>query len=218
MIPYPSSLQSSGGAHTGIAPVNLLEVQDVNGNNYFWADRKGVYPSIFTGAPATFLPWLLAAGPFTFNRSMTTNAGSFTIQNVSGNTLARDVETMLRASAIEGAAFVYRLWQGDAQAAWILVDGTLSFAGGSDDTATFKSKPFSNPAEEDAPLEQYSGTCQLQYGGARCGATSGVECQYSLQSCQVPERIMVALNNYEKNYGETIANSPINVINRSRRV
>ena len=39
MIPYPPSLKAIGGARTGIAPVNLLDVQDVNGNCYFWSDR-----------------------------------------------------------------------------------------------------------------------------------------------------------------------------------
>jgi hypothetical protein len=218
MIVFPPSLLAVGGSREGIAPVHLLDVQDINGNNYFWSDRKGQFPSAMIAGVQTYLPWVLAAGPFSFNRSLATNLGSFKLQNISGNTMARDMETQLRASAIEGAAFVYRLWQGNAQASWITVMGSLTFDDGTDDTATFKTKPFSNPAEEDTPAEVYCETCQLNWGGPRCGSTESDECLYSFQSCQVVERIMVALNDYEKNYGETTANSPMTVINRSRRI
>lgn len=39
---------------------------------------------------------------------MQTDTGSFIVQNVSGDTLARDFERIARRSAIEGALFVYR--------------------------------------------------------------------------------------------------------------
>ncbi len=218
MIPYTSRLLGVGGARTGIAPVNLLDVEDVNGNQYAWADRKITEVSGITGNLVNYLPWLLSAGPFTYHRSLVTDTGGFTVQNVSGNTLARDVETMLRATTLEGAVFVYRLWQPDAEEAWLYATGTLTFDDGTDDTATFKAKPFSNPAEEDTPLEQFCETCQLTWGLARCGSTQPNECLYSFQSCQVVERIMVALNNYETNYGETTSNVPLININRNRRV
>jgi hypothetical protein len=218
MIPYPASMLAVGGARTGIAPVNLLDVQDINGNNYFWADRSIQCLSVITAAQATYLPWLLGVPSFTFNRSMASNTGSFILQNISGNTLARDMETKLRTSALEGAFFVYRSWQADAQASWLEVHGTLTVDGVPTDTASFRAVDIFNPAQDDTPLETYCETCQLQWGGPRCGSTQATECQYSFQSCQVVERIMVALNDYEKNYGETAANSPLTVINRSRRI
>jgi hypothetical protein len=219
MIPYTASLLAVGGARTGIAPINVLDVQDTNGNLYFWADRKVTAPSVMgNGTAQQYEVWLVSAGPFTYNRSLVTDMGSFKLQNVSGNTLARDVETMLRATTLEGATFAYRCWQNDAQQAWIDAVGTLTFSGGTDDTATFKTKPFSNPAEEDTPLEEYCETCQLNWAGPRCGSTEPTECSYSFQSCQVVERPMIALNSYEKNYGEADSNLPVTVINRSRRV
>jgi hypothetical protein len=220
MIAYPPSLAGVGGARTGLPPVNLLDVQDVNGNNYFWCDRGKSFsaPSVLTGEQQNYQGWLLSSGPFTFNRSMATDSGSFKLQNISGTTLARDVEVQLRASAIEGALFLYRCWQNDAQAAWLLTIGTLTFDDGDSDTATFKTRPLSNPAQEDTPLEEYCETCQIQWAGPRCGSTEETECLYSFQSCQVVERIMVALNDFEKNYGEATANSPLTVINRSRRI
>ncbi|MDR3723260.1 MAG: hypothetical protein P4K83_02070 [Terracidiphilus sp.] len=218
MIELTPTTLAVAGARTGIAPAHLLDVQDMNGNLYYWSDRKVQFPAILAEGSPNYLPWLLAAGPFTFNRSTAMDTGTFTIQNVSGNTLARDVETMLSSTTLEGATFVYRLWQADAQQALLYITGTLTFQSGTDTTATFKTKPFSNPSESNAPSEQYCETCQLDWGGARCGATGTTECQYSFQSCQVPERIMVALNHYEKNWGETSASNPFPVINRNRRI
>ena len=219
MIPYPAPLLGVGGARTGLPGVHLLEVQDVNGNTYFWSDRgTEAWPSVLRGESQLFVPWLLAAGPFVYNRSQVTNAGSFTVQNVSGTSLARDVETILRATTLEGAVFVYRYWNAAAQAAWIYLDGTLTLSGATDDTATFRSKPFINEAEDEAPMEQYCETCQLNWGGPRCGSTEPTECSYSFQTCQVVERPMISLNSYEKNYGETTDPSPLLVINRSRRI
>lgn len=48
-IDYPASLKAVGGARTGIAPVNLLDVQDVNGNLYYWADRRCNAPVAISG-------------------------------------------------------------------------------------------------------------------------------------------------------------------------
>jgi hypothetical protein len=217
MILFGPTLLAVGGARTGIAPANLIDVQDINGNIYYWADRLMLAPSAFTGAQTAYLPWLLGVPNFTFNRSTVSNTGNFKVQNVSGNTLARDVETQLRASALEGAFFVYRCWQADAEESWIEVHGTLTLDDNGVDTVSFKATDIFSCAQDDTPLENYSETCQLTWGLARCGSTQPNECQYSFQSCQVVERIMAAPNNFEKNYGETAANTPLTVINRTRR-
>jgi hypothetical protein len=218
MITFADSLKTTGPAHTGIAPANLLEVQDVAGNNYFWTDRSILAPSRITAAQVSFLPWLLSVPSFTFHRSLATDTGSFLVQNLSGDTLARDLEKKLRAVTLEGALFIYRLWQPDAEASWIEVQGTLTVDDLGPSTAEFKGSQLLSPAQDDTPAESYCETCQLEWGGARCGSTQSTECSYSYQSCQVVERIMVVLNDYEKNWGETSANTAMTVINRSRRI
>ena len=173
--------------------------------------------SSLTG-PVTHDPWLLSVPQISFHRSLQTDTGSFVVQNLSGDTLSRDTEKLLRASAFEGALFVYRLWQADAEAAWIEVHGTLSVDDVGVDTLTFKGTQLLNPSQDDTPLENYCETCQLQWGGIRCGASGSTECSYSYQTCQVIERIMVVMNDYEKNYGETLANTALNVTNRRRLI
>lgn len=218
MIPYSASLLQVGGAKTGIAPVNLLDVQTVDGNVYNWADRALTEPSIIMGAQAAYQPWLLSVPSFTFHRSLQTDVGSFTVQNLSGDTLSRDFEILSRRSALEGAFFVYRLWQADAEASWIEVHGTLTVTDAGVDTAQLKGSQLLNPSQDDTPLENYCETCQIEWAGKRCGSTQPTECLYSYQTCQVVERIMVVLNSYEKNYGEAPAPVAIKVINRSRRI
>ncbi len=162
-------------------------------------------------------PWILSAPQLTFHRSLQTDVGNFVLQNLSGDTLSRDFEKIMRRSALEGAFYVYRLWQPGAEAAWIEVHGTLTVDDVGVDTVSLKGLQSINPAQDDTPLEVSCETCQLTWGLARCGATGATECQYSYQTCQVIERIMVVLNDFEKNYGETTANTAMDVINRRRK-
>jgi hypothetical protein len=168
--------------------------------------------------PSPYLPWIIGVPKFTFHRSLVTDVGNFVLQNLSGDTLQRDFERLMRRSALEGALFVYRCWQPDAEAAWLEVHGKLTVDDVGTDTVSLRGENLISPAQEDTPLEIYSETCQLNWGGPRCGSTQPTECQYSFQTCQVPERIMVALNDYEKNYGEATANTALKVINRARRI
>lgn len=219
MIPYSATLLAVAGARTGLPPVNLLDVQDTNGNIYHWADRKNFLAPVLIGEGVLpYVGWLLSCGPFVYNRSLVTDFGSFVIQNVSGDTLSRDMEKTLRGTTLEGAQFAYRCWQADAQAFLLYGTGTLTFDGGSDDLARFKTKPFGDAAQEDTPLFQLCETCQLNWAGPRCGSTKPTECSYSFQSCQVPERFMGVINSFEKNYGETTSDVPLLNVNRSRRI
>lgn len=168
--------------------------------------------------PASYLPWLMSVPQIAFHRSMQTDFGNFVLQNVSGDTLSRDFEKLMRRATLDGAMFVYRLWQADAQASWLEVHGTLTVDDVGVDTVSLKGTQLLNPAQDDTPMFQYCETCQLQWAGPRCGATGTTECQYSYPTCQVPERILVVLNDYEKNYGESLANVAIRPINRARKI
>lgn len=237
MIDLAPPLLATGGARTGIAPVNLLDVCDINGNLYYWADRKILAPNAITAAPplpdyggtlstwtppasvlTQYQPWLLGVPQISFHRSLVTDTGAFVLQNLSGDTLSRDFERIARSSALEGAFFIYRCWQPDAAAAWIEVHGTLSIDGADTETGKLKGSQLLNPSQDDTPLEIYSETCQLQWGGVRCGAQGSTECSYSYQSCQMLSRIMCVMNNYETNFGETGANIALNVTNRRRTI
>jgi len=78
------------------------------------AKPVGVSPRGGYGA-GPYIPWLMSVPQFSFHRSLQTDIGAFVLQNLSGDTLSRDFEKIARRSALEGAFFIYRLWQADAR-------------------------------------------------------------------------------------------------------
>jgi hypothetical protein len=219
MIPYSPTLQGVIGAKTGIAPAHLLDVEDCNGNFYYWANRKMSAPCVqgFAGATVAYLPWILSVPNWTFYRSMQTDMGAIEMQNLSGDTLQRDFEKIVRASALEGAQFVYREWQGDAMEATLEVHGTLSIDDSDPETVKLNCKQLTNPSTDVAPSYVYSEICQWRWGSVQCGSTALTPCSQSYPTCQVIERIFVTINSYEKNFGEATANVATNVVNRIRQ-
>ena len=195
-----------------ISNVGFLVYFHAAGTSIGTGNRRSTKPIL----PVPWQPWLLSVPEIASHRSLQTDVGSFVIQNISGDSLSRDAEKLLRASAFEGAEFIYRSWQADAEAGWREVHGTLKVTNVGVDTLTLAGKQTIDPSQADTPLEIYCETCQLQWGGPRCGATEATECSYNYQTCQQPNRIMVLMNNYEKNYGENPAATALNVINRRR--
>jgi|GEM_PF-1321879 len=205
----------------------ILEIFSGNGNTYYSGDPTRNVDGLAHACiawisewPTQYKPWLLSVPEFTFHRSSVTDSGAFVLQNLSGTTLARDMEQIIRASTLEGAMFIYRCWQSDAAAAWREVHGkfTIPDGGVGPDTLTLQASSLSTSADVDAPLLEYSETCQWRWKSPQCGATGSTECGYSYQSCQQIDRILVVLNSYEKNYGETTANVATTTINRRRRI
>lgn len=202
-----------GPSSINITFVGVAIYYTLSGGQPPWA-----FPGEAAYGAGPYIPWLMAVPQLSFHRSLQTDIGSFVIQNVSGDSLSRDFEKIARRSTLEGAFFVYRCWQIDSEAPWIEVHGTLTVGDIGVDTVKLKGKQLTTAAEDDTPLEIYCETCQLQWGGIRCGSSQSTECQYSFQTCQVIERPMIALNDFEKNYGETVANTALNVINRRRKI
>ena len=216
-----------------VTRAHLFDIQTVEGDLYFLADRllRQVQPAISSSGPHALIsglppvdplvdyqPWILTPPTFTFHRSMVTDTGSFTVQNVSGDTLARDFEKIMRRSAMEGALFVYRYWNAAAEVADVEVHGTLTVDDVSPTSVTFSTAQLLNAAADDAPAGIYSEICQLVWGEKRCGATGSTECLYSYKTCQVPERFTGILNDFEKNYGEAVPVVPTQPINRRRTI
>jgi len=226
MIAYPPSLQGVAGSKTGIAPVHLLDVYDMNGYFYYWASRKFTAlarvdaQSVAGNAPVatpTYLPWILNVPQWKFNRSLSTDMGMIEIQCLSGDTLQRDFEKIVRSTALEGALFVYRMWAADAEAAYLEVHGTLSVAETDPYTARLSCKQLLNPSSDITPMYDYSETCQWRWSSKQCGSTQSAPCQQSFLSCQVVERIAAISNSYEKNFGEASANVATGAVNRLRQ-
>ncbi len=204
---------------SGIAPSLLLDVQTAAGDLYYWADRKvTAVPVLAATMPATdvvsYVPWLLGKGKLSVNRSLQTDTGSITVQNLGGNSFERDFARIMRRSTLEGALFVLRYFDVAAGFAWVEQHGTLT-VGDTGNTATLQLQQLLS-GSDDTPEQNVSETCQIVWGEKRCGATGTTECLYTYASCQVPEHFVGIQTAYETNNPATAAELPTQVTNRKR--
>jgi hypothetical protein len=145
--PYPIELVQIMSAHGGSAPVCLLDVVTTDGTSYHWANVEidvtpvytGTHPSWLAGLanpPANYdthyFPWLLSASGFQESRAMQSTTATIEIQNVSGNTIQRDLAGLLTARTFEGALFAFREWNLVAQSAEYEQHGRLTVTGGTE--------------------------------------------------------------------------------------
>ena len=203
---------------------NLLDIQTVEGNLYYWSDRAlaNVLPALSAPGPVplvTYQPWLLTPPSIKSSRSLVAETGTVRLQNIYGDTISRTFQQILRRSAMEGALCVYRWWNVAAEVADFEFHGRVSVSDVSGTDATLQLGDVFDFAVTDAPGMTYSETCQLIWSLPRCGATGPTECMYSLPTCQVPEHFTGIENTfYDKNYAEAIGAVPTTVINRRRRL
>jgi hypothetical protein len=189
-----------------VAPIQLLDVLTLGGYSYHWASipvasaaALGFSPLLTGNAPPwnaslridnwddTYLPWLLRAGPFNLSRSMESDVGSFTVQNVSGNTLQRDMNQLITYAAFEGAVFAYREWNLDVADTEFEFHGKLSIINVGEEIAEFTAEQGTNPSDYQG-LILIAETCPWRYGSAACGDTTNNPCQNSFLTCRQPSR------------------------------
>jgi hypothetical protein len=203
----PSTPLAGAMARRGaVAPVMLLDVLSRQGYSYHWASMPiasaaalGCSP-VYTGmAPPwnaqlrigswddVYLPWLLTSGPFHLTRSLQADVGNFTIQNVSGSTVQRDMSTLITGDAFESALFAYREWNLDAREAEFEMHGRLTIVAVSETIAEFAAEQLFNPSDYQACLLM-SETCPWRYASAACGDTTNNPCENSWLTCRQPSR------------------------------
>jgi len=203
---FPAAVKARLAASGGGAAVSLLEVYTVSGSYFAWSDSditaQGMLPvpltvhsgSVYTTTwhyvTPTFLPWLLSAGPFkTFNNT-TTSTGQVVVQNLSGDTVRRDVSRLFSSNAIVGALVYFRTWLADAEFATFSFFGSVSDveleADGS--SMTLQLESMCAWAKLDAPYQEIGISCPLSFGSVECGSTSSTPCDNSYGSCTSTER------------------------------
>jgi hypothetical protein len=133
-----------GGATTSFnLTCRMLVVYSVPpSGNTVASDKLGV--AAYGSGP--YVPWLVGVPEWSFHRSLQSDSGEFVIQNLSGDTLSRDFEKIMRRSTLEGAMFAYRCWQADAEAPWMTVLGTLTVDDIGVDTVKLKTCPLIDEA------------------------------------------------------------------------
>jgi hypothetical protein len=175
-------LSKQGGS---FVPVILVDIQTLDGTQYFWSDYEGSYPTKFTGATQFYSGWIKSGCNFTCTRDMTSNAGDMLLQNLSGNTIDRDVAGALKNHEFEGAYAVTRLWIPLLDVAIREFHCSLTEQNPKEDEAGFRELQLFDPTQYVIAGDVEVETCTFRFKSAQCGSTgTAVFCPKRLVDCQ----------------------------------
>jgi len=177
----------------GRVPIILADLLLGDGSYHYWATAAGNFPKAL-GAPgsAAYSPWIKSAGPFRLSRSLRSDAGDLVVQNLSGNTLQRDVAAAVQAREFIGALTVVRFWHPLIQEAEFEFHGFLTKPKVTPTEASFRILQLLDTNVEKVPSDSYSEQCTWRYKGKMCGSTgSATSCPKDFASCQDATRAAV---------------------------
>lgn len=184
----PAGMSTEIAKQAGFGEIALLDVQTVDGTNYFWTDSQsplGSYPGKIVAGNQNYLPYVKSSGPFTFGRDFTTDAGDIILQNLSGNTIDRDVASALLSHEFEGALCVLRLWLPLFDDAMLEFHGCLFEQAPDDDECSFRLVQLSDVAQFNVADDVVSELCTWRYKSAQCGSTgSAATCPKRFTDCK----------------------------------
>ena len=213
-IPYSPELIQIMSSQSGPAPVLLLDVVAMDGTSYHWAnkelDETPVYPATLPGTPPAawlaglahppenydthYFPWLLSASGFQQSRAMQAVNATIVVQNISGDTLKRDVAGLLTARTFEGALYCFREWNLLKRESEFEQHGRLTVIPLSERVCSFGASLLFNPNDYDGQPYAYSMTCQWRFGSPMCGVTAANDpafatpCDNTYTTCHVVHR------------------------------
>jgi phage-related protein len=171
-----------------LAPVLLADIQTADGAQYFWADVEGTYLSKITGAQQFYYGWLKRGQSFSVARDLTTSAGDVVVQNLSGNTIGRDVQSALVNHEFEGALCIVRIWLPLFDASMTEFHGYLAEQNPVEDEASFRHLQLFDPAQYDVCNIIISELCPWRYQSAQCGsAGTATTCDKKFTTCSATD-------------------------------
>jgi phage-related protein len=178
-------MSSSGGC----APVSLFEIQTVTGNTYYFSEQRGEWNSIINGTTGNlYEDWIVGTPKFQLHGSTETDTAAFSVQNLSGNTVQRDMALAYSRNEFIGAFVYYRLWRADAEQAIFSFMGNIVDADIDESTIDFSIEGFGNFSNIVAPAYLIDVSCPLYFGSIACGSTSPTPCNQSYGDCSSIER------------------------------
>jgi hypothetical protein len=181
-------------ASGGCAPVSLLELATASGSTYLWSEQDiANAPSILLGTQSAFQGWVVGQPKFTLTGTTQTDTGSISIQNLSGNTVTRDVATAFTRNEFSGVYVYYRLWRGDSETAIFTFTGNVVDVELDEEQMTLSIEGFGNWSAIVAPAYNVDVSCPLFFGSVACGSTSFTPCQNTYGTCTSIERFAGAI-------------------------
>ncbi len=174
----------------GFCSVILFDVQTADGTNYFWSDVEGIYPAVLTGAGnQLYSPWVKSAGPFKRTRDLSTDTADLIMQNLSGNSIDRDVAGALKAHEFEGALAIVRLWSPLVADVIDVFYASMSEQNPAEDEVSFRLLQLFDTAQYDVADDIQSEFCSLRYKELACGSSgSAATCLKRFIDCNDASR------------------------------
>ena len=230
---YSSELIQIMSARSGPAPICLMDVVALDGTSYHWGNKEIDVPPVYTGTqpawaaglanpPANYdthyFPWLLSATGFHHTRSMQSDTATIMVQNVSGNTIQRDLAGLIVATAFEGALFCFREWNLLAKQSEFEQHGRLTILSSTELECQFGANQLFNPNDYDGNPYSYSETCQWRYASPGCGDTTNNPCDNTFTTCRQPNRFFGVLNTVVFPQTPSVANVSANQVQYRRLV
>lgn len=153
--------------------IHLVDVQTSDGQNFFWSDVEGKFLSALTAAEEQYKPWIKTPPTIKFFRSLQADAGEFTVQNLSGNLIDREVAALIKVREFEGAYCIYRPWFMPLDAAGFEFHGFVSQQNIGPEDVTFRVLQLFQPNEVSAYEYEQTQECHFRFGSAQCGYRRG---------------------------------------------
>ena len=157
----------------GMHRVHLIDVQRGDGTTYFWSNFEGQFLSRLTGAPQLYKPWVKQPPTIRMTRSLQADGGDFKLQNLSGNTIDREVAALFKAGEFEGAYVVYRPWFIPLDAAPFEFHGFITEQNIGPDEVTIRILQLFQPNELPTYDQRQTRPCHWRFTSAQCGYRRG---------------------------------------------
>ena len=170
------------------AGANLIDPNIAGGQ---WTGYSGSVATITADQPRykQYSPWLKQAGPIRRSRDMRTDAGDIVVQNLSGNTVDRDVALLITQHEFEGALAILRFWDPFSETVTDEFHGYLSEQNPGEEEVVFRLLQLFDVAQFEVADEPYSETCTLRFKSAQCGsASANTTCSKKFADCTAQER------------------------------
>ena len=148
---------------------HLLDVQTWDGQTYFWSDFEGTFPGVLAAGTQTYKPWLKQPPTIKRYRSQQADGGDFSLQNLSGNTIDREVAALIKAREFEGAYCVYRRWFSPLEATDEEFHATLTEQDIGDEEIRFRLTQVFQPNDISAADFRETLQCHFRFTSAQCG-------------------------------------------------
>ncbi len=180
----PSGMELELKRPGGFMPYVLMDVQTADGTNYFWSDFAGTFPAVIVAGNQVYSPWIKSAGPFHRTKDLTSDTADMIMQNVSGNTIDRDVALALKNHEFEGALAIVRLWMPLLNDVLDSFFTYLTEQSPSEDECSFRMLQIFDPAQYDVADDVIGELCTWRYKDAMCGSTgSALTCPKRFIDC-----------------------------------